>query len=302
MGALDASGISYSASDSWWNMYGGVYIDSLDGRPDAPPSGWMFAVNGNVPMTCANNVEVHDGDTVTWFYSEGMDSNPGSSSYVVNIHVSVALATPTATATPTPIPTPQPPRPANSGNMMLPPDVSPGDDTTMAVLEFGEASLSIKSGIKVSLNGSAWAGNITMSIDNATIFPDSDRIVCGIYVLGPFGAIFDSPVSIAFTLNASGPMDGLYIAYYDESTSEWVAVANQTVDGHNITASVSKLACYTVMKSRPDAASSVPSSTPVPSPSGAGAGCQAPVAMAAIAIAFVGIASLDMFATRFRKK
>ena len=113
LGALDASGVGYSASDSWWEAYGGVYIDALDGQRDDPPAGWMYAVNGNVPGTCSNNYGVNDGDIVVWYYVQDMNGNQANSDHVVTIRVHgsaaaptatpVANATPTATATPTTI-------------------------------------------------------------------------------------------------------------------------------------------------------------------------------------------------------
>ena len=299
LGALDASGIGYSASDSWWNLYGDIYMDSIDGQHDNPPAGWMFAVNGNVPMNGANNVVINDGDTVTWFYSEDMNSKPGNSQHVVNIHVHVAE--PAATATPTPTPTPLPPTPTSNGNGMIFSISTHGNiqaNNTTTTLDFGAVRLSIKNGTSISSSAGAAIKNITITKNNTTFFPDKDLAVCEVYGIEPFGAVFDPPASITFAMNESESMDGLYIVYYDENASKWVHAGNQTVAGHNITANIGDLAYYTVMKDRPQSAAGS-SATPAPPATNSGNGGQLPVAVAIVMMAFLAIA---IFAVFYRKK
>jgi hypothetical protein len=89
LGALHASGTSYTFSDAWWESYGSLYLTSVDGRRNEGVSGWMFQVNGATPGTGANACTVRDGDEVIFYFSESMSSTPSTSDYVVSLRVSI---------------------------------------------------------------------------------------------------------------------------------------------------------------------------------------------------------------------
>lgn len=63
---LRRTGVSYQGS--------GSYIKSLAGMTEkeyGPMSGWMYSVNGSVPMTACGGYKLKDGDVVRWYYYYG---------------------------------------------------------------------------------------------------------------------------------------------------------------------------------------------------------------------------------------
>jgi hypothetical protein len=67
MGALDATGLSYTES--------GGLVSSIAGQANSGMNGWMYKVNGTVPMAAAGDKTVREGDRVIWWYSEDMSSS-----------------------------------------------------------------------------------------------------------------------------------------------------------------------------------------------------------------------------------
>ncbi|HJJ36280.1 MAG TPA: DUF4430 domain-containing protein [Methanocorpusculum sp.] len=66
-GILYASGLSFTGNPS--------YISEIDGMKEGyygGLDGWMFAVNGAVPMVTCGNAILSPGDTLTWYYSKDM--------------------------------------------------------------------------------------------------------------------------------------------------------------------------------------------------------------------------------------
>ena len=64
--ALMACGLSVNAESG-----SGVYVTAIGGlaqKEHGGKSGWMYSVNGQVPMTACDNYVLHDGDDVQWFY------------------------------------------------------------------------------------------------------------------------------------------------------------------------------------------------------------------------------------------
>lgn len=62
LGALDATGLSYSAA--------GGFVSSIEGQANSGMSGWMYKVNGVVPAVSAADWSVREGDKVIWWYSK----------------------------------------------------------------------------------------------------------------------------------------------------------------------------------------------------------------------------------------
>ena len=61
--ALVATGLSFGGSSN--------YVRSINGLAEkdiTPQSGWMYAVNGNVPMTPAGAYTLSAGDNLRWYY------------------------------------------------------------------------------------------------------------------------------------------------------------------------------------------------------------------------------------------
>lgn len=68
--ALCACGLSVSASQTQY----GIYVAAIGGlaeKEHGASSGWMYSVNGNVPMTSCSNYKLSDGDVVSWYYVTG---------------------------------------------------------------------------------------------------------------------------------------------------------------------------------------------------------------------------------------
>ncbi len=68
LGALEATGISYVTSPAWPD-----FVYSISGQANSGVSGWMYSVNGDVPMHMADKHPVKAGDRVIWWYSNSME-------------------------------------------------------------------------------------------------------------------------------------------------------------------------------------------------------------------------------------
>jgi hypothetical protein len=68
LGALETSGISYVTSPTWPD-----FVYSISGQANSGVSGWMYSVNGDVPMHMADRHPVKAGDKVIWWYSNSME-------------------------------------------------------------------------------------------------------------------------------------------------------------------------------------------------------------------------------------
>lgn len=67
--AANMNGISVDTK--WTTQYGGVYVTAIAGLEEMMVgrwSGWMYSVNGKVPMTTASSYSVENGDTIVWYY------------------------------------------------------------------------------------------------------------------------------------------------------------------------------------------------------------------------------------------
>lgn len=79
LGALDATGLPYSTK----GLVG--FVDAVAGQANRGQSGWMYRVNGEIPMVAADQTKVRAGDKVIWWYSRSMgDPTPDWSSLIVN--------------------------------------------------------------------------------------------------------------------------------------------------------------------------------------------------------------------------
>jgi len=87
LGALDAAGTPYTIDDSYYQEYGSLFLNSVNGRAGEGMKGWMYQVNGESPGAGANAYAVTNGDEVVFFWSEGMSSTPATSPDVISIRV-----------------------------------------------------------------------------------------------------------------------------------------------------------------------------------------------------------------------
>lgn len=68
--ALCACGLSMNASNTGYGMYVSA-IGGLAEKEHGGHSGWMYSVNGAVPMTACSNYVLSNGDSVSWYYVTG---------------------------------------------------------------------------------------------------------------------------------------------------------------------------------------------------------------------------------------
>ena len=112
LGALDASGVSYTVIDkeedlNWWGAYETLCVDSIRGKEQIPleGKGWSYWVNypdDPYPGIGGNVYPVKNGDKVYWYWSEGMGTTPDNSSDIIYIKVRF----PSGGGGPTPTPAP----------------------------------------------------------------------------------------------------------------------------------------------------------------------------------------------------
>ena len=68
--ALCACGLSMNASNTGY----GIYVSAIGGlaeKEHGGHSGWMYSVNGAVPMSACSNYVLSNGDSVSWYYVTG---------------------------------------------------------------------------------------------------------------------------------------------------------------------------------------------------------------------------------------
>lgn len=68
LGSLDAADVPYTTMPTWPG-----FVDSIGGQANSAMAGWMYTVNGEVPMHMADKHPVKTGDKVIWWYSKSMD-------------------------------------------------------------------------------------------------------------------------------------------------------------------------------------------------------------------------------------
>jgi len=67
LGALAATGLPYTMKPTWPD-----FVDSIGEQACQGVAGWMYMVNGEVPMHLADKHPLKAGDQVIWWYSESM--------------------------------------------------------------------------------------------------------------------------------------------------------------------------------------------------------------------------------------
>lgn len=68
LGALDATGLPYVDDNG--------FVKSIAGQANSGMNGWMYKVNGSVPMVSASQKTIQDDDQIIWWYSTDW-SSPG---------------------------------------------------------------------------------------------------------------------------------------------------------------------------------------------------------------------------------
>ncbi len=68
----------------------GLFVDCIGGictKALGKTSGWMYQVNGKIPMVSSEQYTLNVGDTVVWYFSRSMSETPESSPYKVKIKI-----------------------------------------------------------------------------------------------------------------------------------------------------------------------------------------------------------------------
>lgn len=92
--AAEKNGCTYQINDEFYKEFDSFFVKSFMGIENDGWDGWQYWVNypeDEIPMVGANNYELEDGDTVSWFYSvfDENKTNPETSDYVVNIDITI---------------------------------------------------------------------------------------------------------------------------------------------------------------------------------------------------------------------
>ncbi|MGB9660896.1 MAG: S-layer homology domain-containing protein [Moorellaceae bacterium] len=69
LGALDATGLSYTMSSKWPDL-----VESIAGQANSGMSGWMYQVNGSVGSVAAGQYPIGEGDKIIWWYSKDLST------------------------------------------------------------------------------------------------------------------------------------------------------------------------------------------------------------------------------------
>ncbi|RJQ31183.1 MAG: DUF4430 domain-containing protein [Peptococcaceae bacterium] len=69
--ALAATGLPCTLSARWPG-----FVEAVAGQRNKGQGGWMYKVNGEIPMVAAGKKTVNEGDRVIWWYSRSMGSAP----------------------------------------------------------------------------------------------------------------------------------------------------------------------------------------------------------------------------------
>lgn len=68
---LDATGLPYHLSTNWTG-----FVEEVAGQSNKGQAGWMFKVNGEVPLVACDKKTVANDDQIIWWYSRSMDIPP----------------------------------------------------------------------------------------------------------------------------------------------------------------------------------------------------------------------------------
>ena len=178
---------------------------------------------------------------------------------------------PAATSTPTPTPTPVPGELNLGGGIdgsgVVQQEMELTSENGMAWVEIAEGT------IVLSAEGIPLETMEVKAVDEPPAAPAA-HIIGLAYDLGPDGATFDPPLTIALEYDPSSLPEGiaeenLVIAYFDVETGEWVEL-DSVVDTqtNTVTAQVSHLTLFTVLGSPPPTptATQTPQVTATPAP------------------------------------
>jgi len=80
--ASEAKGFEVDVSGNYVRGIGGVYEKSL-----GETSGWMYSVNGEIPMVAASGYQLEPGDTLVWYFVRNYGDDPSTAPYKITIKI-----------------------------------------------------------------------------------------------------------------------------------------------------------------------------------------------------------------------
>jgi hypothetical protein len=146
--------------------------------------------------------------------------------------------TPAVPATPTPTSEPLPPGAVDVSNIVT--DEGEFNVAVEALSADGNVEVDIEAGVVGLDNTGAPITQLSViEVQNPPPPPSQDNFIGIPYDFGPDGATFDPPITITFkyTVPDGTNLNDLVIAFYDESTGQWVELTDIVVDPVNGTIS-----------------------------------------------------------------
>ncbi|MEN6388982.1 MAG: S-layer homology domain-containing protein [Syntrophomonas sp.] len=223
LGALDATGLSYTMSPTWAG-----FVDSIAGQASTGTTGWMYTVNGSSPLVLAKDYPISSEDRIVWYFSNSMDQEapiygqPGSGGGVGASNQQAATST-TGNATV---------YPAAGGKIGL------GDD---ASIDIPPDALNGTEGLDVSIQ----------KVGSPPLAPEGFRLLgyAFEFTIGGLSSYkFNKPVTLTFSFDPAALPEGQKpsVYYYDAASSKWVDLGG-TINGGTITVSVDHLTRFALI-------------------------------------------------------
>ncbi len=236
LGALEASGLSWSFSPQFSTL-----VDTIAGQKNEGMCGWMFKINGNVPMIPARDAVLAQGDSLIWWYSTDIDSMgntpavPGVMSqkgqelkvvlnkYMVDfaqLGAKNLIKSLEERMDPTALEALQKELDANNVTLQ---DKEVG---TAEAIIFDDA----KQEVVVYIPEKSLNETKKLSVQELASIPRAGqyahKIVSSLYEFGPSGTVFAKPVTISIKVPITENMDinKLTPAWYDEEKQLWVPI------------------------------------------------------------------------------
>lgn len=222
LGALDATGLSYTTSPTWYG-----FVDSIAGQPGTGTKGWMYTVNGSSPLVLAKDCPIANDDKVIWYYSNSMEQVPPTwQQLLTGTYVPLNKKFITSTNGKATV------FPAGGGKIGI------GDE---ACIEIPPDALSGIDELEVSIQK---AGSPPAA-------PQGFKLLGSVFEFSIGGSSsykFNLPVTLTFSFDLSALPEGQKpsVYYYDASTSKWVELGG-AIDGSTITVSVDHFTMFALL-------------------------------------------------------
>ncbi len=239
------------------------------GTVDLYPGGGIYGEGRSVKLTAEG---IGDYSFSSWSGDFTGSDNPDNitmdTDKVVTANFAVPGAEPgTPAATPTPTPTPEGNVPVNEQGV-----TTGGVAITGGCLDCGGTLIIPEGTTALDADGNP-LNNVTVGAPAAAPDDPADGNILGICDFGPDGATFDPPLTVKMSYDPAELPEGvaeedLVLAYYDESTGQWVELENIVVDtvNHTISGSIAHFTKIGALAQLPPEPTPTPTPEPTPTP------------------------------------